>query len=108
MEFAFGICLHAYNQNVISTKLTKKMNENNRIKTESKPMKKSSTMVAATIVAIGICATLTIGIQTQISYQALAETYSATSNGMIAGPSHHLQALMYPSVQSNQLTRNSG
>ena len=37
--------------------------------------------------AIVICAALTIGIQTQISYQALAETYSGTSNGMIAGPS---------------------
>ena len=84
------------------------MNENNRIKTESKPMKKSSTMVAATIVAVGICAVLTIGIQTQISHQALAETYSATSNGMTLVLQHHLQALMYLSVQSNQLIRNSG
>ena len=79
------------------------MNENNRIKTESKPMKKSSTMVAATIVAVGICAVLTIGIQTQISHQALAETYSATSNGMTAGPSAS-SASSYVSVSPKQST----
>jgi plastocyanin len=77
------------------------MNENNRIKIESKPMKKSSTMVAATIVAI--CAVLTIGIQTQISHQALAETYSATSNGMTAGPSAS-SASSYVSVSPKQST----
>ena len=70
-------------------------------------MKKSSTTVAASTMAI-VHALLTIGIQTQISHQALAQTYGGTSNGMKLVLQHHLQALKYRSVQINQLTRNSG
>lgn len=65
------------------------MNENNRIKTtKSKPTKKkTATMIASTIITIVVCTALTIGIQTQISHQALAQMYDSTSNGMLAAAS---------------------
>lgn len=62
------------------------MNANNKIKTKSKPMKKLSTtsMTAASIMAILTCAALSIGVQTQMSQLALAQTYDSTSNGTTA------------------------
>ena len=70
------------------------MNENNGIKTtksesSTKLMKKTTTMIASTIMAIVVCATLVNGFetqisQTQISHQALAQTYDSVSTDMSA------------------------
>jgi plastocyanin len=77
------------------------MNEKNKIKT--KPMRKSSTTIATSTMAIVICAALTIGMQTQISHQALAQTYGNTSNGMTAATSAS-SAVSPVSVSTSQST----
>jgi hypothetical protein len=90
------------------------MNENNGIKTtksesSTKLMKKTTTMIASTIMAIVVCATLANGFetqisQTQISHQALAQTYDGASNGMSAAVATTVAANTPTMVSPNQST----
>ena len=90
------------------------MNENNGIKTtksesSTKLMKKTTTIIASTIMAIVVCATLANGFetqisQTQISHQALAQTYDGASNGMSAAVATTVAANTPTMVSPNQST----
>jgi hypothetical protein len=78
MESTSGIRLHLYSRSKVRIEITKKLNSNNtnkRTKTIKKPIK-----AAATIIAVVASAAMILGIQTEMSQNILAQTYSG-SNG---------------------------